>query len=778
MKKFLLATSSVVMMASIVLAQKPARTVSGNEGMYPALVEFEPTSAPAFTKGQVFLATDARTAAARTASAKFITFENDKLGFEHHRYQQTFNDIPVEHATYIMHVNKGKVLVQNGHWIKDFPSTLTAKASLTETAALAAALKSIGAKSYKWESAAEEAFLKNESGDPKATFFPTGKLVYYAGEQEIVPSKLRLAYKFDIYASTPLSRQIMFVDAQTGAVLGQRELIHTVDAPGTAVTGFSGTQSITTDNTGSGYRLRETGRGKGIQTLNMKNAGTSYAAAVDFTDADNNWNNVNADKDQYATDAHWGTERTYDYFLTKFNRNSIDGAGFALKNYVHANLVAFGYPNNVNAFWDGSRMTYGDGSSTVKPLTALDVIGHEIVHGLTSNTADLVYSGESGAMNEAFSDIFGTAIEFYSKTGNWSVGEDMGLVIRSMSNPNSYGDPDTYQGTNWYTGSADYGGVHTNSGVLNYWFYLLSVGGSGTNDKGTAYSVTGIGIDKAAAIAFRTLTVYMVSTSKYADGRTLSIKAAQDLYGVGSEEVTQVTNAWNAVGVGGTITPPACTDNYEANESRTAAKTIVLNQDLTAKIGSSTDKDWYKFTTTSSAPKVKITVTNLPADYDLKLYNSAGTQLAVSEKAGTSSETITYNTPTAGATYYIQIYGYNGASSNSCYTFRTSTSATNLFNEATTDDNGVNGLVKITLDEPLSIYPVPATDKLTLQFDEKNSGQKQLQLVDLRGRVVFKHMLTYATGTNRLEINLPKLHAGIYMLKVGESRIYKVQIAE
>jgi hypothetical protein len=199
-------------------------------------------------------------------------------------------------------------------------------------------------------------------------------------------------------------------------------------------------------------------------------------------------------------------------------------------------------------------MTYGDGSSAdnFKPLTAIDVCGHEITHGLTSFTANLNYSNESGAMNEGFSDVFGTAIEWYARPAqhDWLIGGDF-YVIRNMSNPNAYGDPDTYKGTYWYTGTGDNGGVHTNSGVLNFWFYLLTAGGNGTNDNGFAYSVSGLGISKSQAIAFRTLTVYLVPTSNYSAARTASIQAASDLYGAASNEVTQTINAWDAVGVGG-----------------------------------------------------------------------------------------------------------------------------------------------------------------------------------------------------------------------------------
>jgi Zn-dependent metalloprotease len=131
-------------------------------------------------------------------------------------------------------------------------------------------------------------------------------------------------------------------------------------------------------------------------------------------------------------------------------------------------------------------MTYGDGNGTTfTPLTAIDITAHEIAHGLTSNTSNLVYSNESGALNESFSDIFGVSVESFANnnTLNWIIGEDAtpnGNGIRNMSNPNAFADPDTYLGTNYYTGTQDNGGVHTNSGVQNFWYYLLTVGGTGT----------------------------------------------------------------------------------------------------------------------------------------------------------------------------------------------------------------------------------------------------------------------------------------------------------
>ncbi len=448
---------------------------------------------------------------------------------------------------YISHVKNGRVINQNGNWINSTAVKITGRPAVSESSALTYAVSFVGASSYKWQDQDEEAFLKKETGSNEASFYPKGKLVYYNTALENEKAQIRLAYKFDIYAQEPLSRKLVYVDAGTGAILAAADLIHDVNTPGTAVTGYSGSQAITTDSYSGSYRLRETGRGNGIQTFNLKKS-TNYNRAVDFTDTDNSWNNVNSALDQYATDAHWGAEKTYDFYLQNFNRNSIDNAGFAIKSYVHYSRSYF------NAFWDGSRMTYGDGSSTDnnKPLTAIDVCGHEISHGLTSFTANLTYSNESGAMNEGFSDIFGTAIEWFARPTkhDWLIGADF-YTIRSMSNPKAYSQPSTYKKQFWYTGTSDNGGVHTNSGVLNFWFYLLSAGGNGTNDNSFVYNVGSIGITKAQAIAFRTLTVYLVPSSNYAAARTYSIKSAEDLYGVGSNEAVQTKNAWDAVGVGG-----------------------------------------------------------------------------------------------------------------------------------------------------------------------------------------------------------------------------------
>ncbi len=480
-----------------------------------------------------------------TFGLKLLTQETDQIGYTHYRYQQLYNNFPVENTMYLVHVKEGKIVSMNGLLYHHF-NTIS-KQNITEAEALKKALAYINATTYMWEDKVSEMLIKNQTGNMLATWYPNGTLVYVANDYKTDAAKYKLAYKFDIYASEPMSRKYVFVDAQNAEVIANLDRIHTSDTLVTAKTAMSGQQQIYTDYyAANSFRLREKKRGNGIETYNMKQ-GTSYGSAVDFTDADTTWNNANSNYDEYATDAHFGAEMTYDYFKKMYNRNSLNNSGFKLISYIH-------YSSNYsNAFWNGSYMTYGDGNGgSTKPLVSLDIAGHEITHGLTSNTANLTYSYESGALNESFSDCLGSAVEWYGDSSKfeWDLATKIGWVIRSMGNPKSKSDPNTYKGQYWYTGSADNGGVHTNSGVQNFWFYLLSTGDTGTNDNGDYYSVDSIGIWKAGAIAYRTLTYYLGTSSQYADARTYSIKAAEDLFGACSYEVFAVAAAWHAVGIG------------------------------------------------------------------------------------------------------------------------------------------------------------------------------------------------------------------------------------
>jgi Zn-dependent metalloprotease len=304
---------------------------------------------------------------------------------------------------------------------------------------------------------------------------------------------------------------------------------------------------------------------------NIELADTAYYPMTNLTVGSHPWADTKGNSGSYAismeknpaVDAHWGMQKTHDFYSTIFNRNSYDNLGSVVKNYVNS-----GDQNNASASPEPYNvMQYGMGDgSLMNPVVGLDVMGHEFTHMVTEHNGHggLEYQGESGALNESFSDIFGTAIEFFAKgaDANWNIGE--GIIIpspgyfRSMATPKVANphQPDTYQGTYWAnpanTQDGDQGGVHTNSGVQNKWFYLLSQGGTGTNDKGDAYTVTGIGIAKAEKIAYGNLMNYITPTSDYMDAYSGSLEATIDLYGADttSQEYRSVKQAWYAVGIG------------------------------------------------------------------------------------------------------------------------------------------------------------------------------------------------------------------------------------
>jgi len=469
--------------------------------------------------------------------------KTDPLGFTHSRLQQYYKGYKIEGADLRLHAKNDEVQSFNGEWydVVDISNSI----NLSEKQALQYALKKVKAKKYKWDNKAETAHMQTVLNNPNFNYNPVGELCVFPTSNTITKKMSFLfAYKFNIYAEEPLYRANVYVDAATGTILAEQSTICHFDEVGVANTKYSGTQSITTDNFGLGYRLRESGRGLGIETYNLSN-GTNYGSVSDFTSSVNTWTITN--NDQAATDAHFGAEATYDYFMQQHQRNSLDGNGYKLLSYVH-------YGSSfANAFWDGQRMTYGDGSSAsgLSIMTALDVCGHEITHGVIERTANLYKNSEAGAINESFADIFGTCVEWFARPlqHDWIMGKDItinGLGMRNMSNPNQFSHPDTYKGTFWSNTAV----VSTNSGPCNYWFYLLCEGGSGTNDMSQAYTVTPITMQKAASIAYRALTVYMTASTDYPNLRNYTIQAAKDLFGECSNEVVQTTNAWYAVGVG------------------------------------------------------------------------------------------------------------------------------------------------------------------------------------------------------------------------------------
>ncbi len=527
--------------------------------------------------------------------------ETDQIGFIHQKMQQYYKGVKVEFGTVVLHSKEGAVKSMSSEFyqIKD----LNVNPTLSNSQAFNKAVAHIGAQHYMWEypDAAKE--MDNYKK-------PVGELVIlpdFASAQNIKEiNSYRLAYKFDMFATYPLSRGFLYIDAKNGQALFYDAIIkHATDfgyvgtvkatveteaefceqtiaeeipvlVSGTAQTRYSGTKTIETSLSGGNYILSDAGRKVYTRDALHQAPGSNYPYVTNyqqFTDNDNNWTTAehSADKDNAALDAHWGAMMTYDYWQQKHGRNSYDGNGAQIRSYVHVDT------NYNNAFWNGSVMSYGDGSCVSEgcngfdALTSIDVAAHEIGHAVTTFTANLAYQRESGGLNEGFSDIWGAAIEHYAK-GNgsdtspsaavWLIGDEIdrrsgSAALRSMSNPTSLGQPDTYGGQYWQnpncgtpTQNNDYCGVHTNSGVLNHWYYRTVVGGSGTNDIGNSFNVSGIGMTKASNIAYRTLSFYLSGNSTFANARTGSIQAAIDLYGADSAEEQAVTNAWHAVGVG------------------------------------------------------------------------------------------------------------------------------------------------------------------------------------------------------------------------------------
>ncbi len=468
----------------------------------------------------------------------------DKLGDQHFKYQETYNDIEIRGAEYVFHIRGNNwVTKANGRLHRQVQ--MDTNPSLTEEQALEIAIAQVGAQDYAWEDQAQEAFLRSETNNPDTTYFPQAELAISSRDYR-KGAPLQLIYSFDIYASQPLGRYTVEVDAHTGEIVNKYNKIHHNVVNGSGQTLYDGEVSMLVTEDASNYYLGETTRGEGIYTYDMQNS-TNYSGAQLFMEGDSHFDEQHS---QAGVSAHFGAGATYDYFLHKHGRNSFNDAGAAIRSYVH-------YSNDyVNAFWDGSRMTYGDGNGTsITALVSLDIVGHEIAHAVTQYSAGLIYQNESGALNESFSDIFGQSIEFetFPATASWNLGDQIFTsgtgMIRSISDPNSQGQPDTYLGELWYTGSGDNGGVHYNSGVQNFWYYLLVEGGTGTNDFGYAYEVPTIGRDAADAIAYRNLTVYLTSSSTYIDARVGAEQSAIDLYGENSIEHLAVIEAWNAVGV-------------------------------------------------------------------------------------------------------------------------------------------------------------------------------------------------------------------------------------
>lgn len=497
--------------------------------------------------------------------------ETDQLGNTHVRLEQVYLGVPVYGGEVIAHTHKGSFDMLNGRYYPT-PQIATVTPAVDAARAIESVKKSIGPDNIKTGPATDE--LKLFEAEP----FKADLVIYHHGFQL---DNERLAWYVEAHPN-PLQRLIYFVDAQTGEVIHHFDytckidggrcagLLHaqtagenaenggaTASAPAPApppVTG-NGTDLLGLNRTfglwqqGSTYFLEDAGKSmfnSGASTMPGDPVGVIVTLNAMNTSPENqnfNYNFITSNSttvsNQTAVSAHYNSIKSFDYYKNTFGRNSIDGVGGNILAFI--NVAESDGSSMENAYWNGDAMWYGNGGSTFKPLArGLDVGGHEMTHGVIEKTANLIYQDESGALNESFADIFGSMID----RDDWLIGEDVmqpntNAALRSMQDPHngvSSNSPfwQPKHVNEKYTGSQDNGGVHINSGITNYAFYLFA-------------SNAAVGKDKAEQVYYKALRDYLVKSSKFVDERIAVLQAAGDLYG--SAVANAAASAFDQVGI-------------------------------------------------------------------------------------------------------------------------------------------------------------------------------------------------------------------------------------
>ncbi|MFC9058454.1 M4 family metallopeptidase [Streptomyces sp. NPDC057074] len=509
-----------------------------------------PTSADALGHAAAVLADRADAlglTAAQDTEVRDVIVDDD--GTQHVRYDRTYRQLPVLGGDFVLH------LAPDGDF-RGADRATEARVSLPTVTPKLSAPKAADLAANALRAANPGELLKKLTAKPQLVvdaLHGTPKLAWRTNAAAMDPG------------GNPVARTVL-TDAGTGARIDAWDTIETAAGDGESL--YGGKVPLETTSSGSSYQLKDptrgatyTGDAENQTDLCFLGICLVRAPSTLFTDADNHWGTGSAgDRASAAVDAQYGTDVTWDYYKDVHGRSGIAGDGKGSYNRVH-----YGNKYN-NAFWDDSCfcMTYGDGDgSTFGPLVSLDVAGHEMTHGVTSSTAALTYSGESGGLNEATSDIFGTLVEWHAGNatdpGDYLIGEK---VVRNGFGRDAlrYMDKPSRDGSSadcWNTAVGDLD-VHYSSGIANHFAYLLAEGSGARTVGGVRYSsptcdgssVSGIGRDKLGDVWYRALTVYMTSSTDYAGARAATLSAAGDLYGTDSAEYAAVGAAWSAVGVG------------------------------------------------------------------------------------------------------------------------------------------------------------------------------------------------------------------------------------
>ena len=664
---------------------------------------------------------------------KIIKSQEDDKGYAHIIYEQRYKGILVQNAGFSEHFKNNNVEVAHGKIIEKL--NIDVVPSLKEEAALQIALDSIGAKEYAWQNPKAEKALQIETNDPSATYFPKGQLVITNVKNEIfLAENYRLTWVFEVNSSMPRTNQYIYIDAHTGKVIKRGD---TERHNGPAQTLYYGSQNIDTQFQGfwygNNFRLMADDNGRNIHT---KKGSGGWNSLGEVHDADDNWTGENTN----ATTAHWVVSKAWDFYQGYFNRDGWDNSGTRLLVQAEQNSIGDTRSTLFNGNW---IIKFGFNLITTQHESTLDIAAHEFTHGVLETTCgpgsgNIGAKGENGALAESLGDIMGLMAERYAlgdSPNNLTHGEDCGFVFRrfdsrGFNNPapgaSSRPFPTVYlQEGAWIDAvtGIDNGGIHHNCAVMNFWFYLLTNGGTQNN-----ITVNPIGYDKAAQIVYRAINCgYLSTTTDFFGAREATMRAALELYGGCTTEDIAVANAWAAVNVGGIKLCPVSI--YGPNNSDVICVPISnFTYYFSASEFSNSTFSWtYPNGWTAQASGNYLGVSSFG-------YSTVGDYEGVMATSNLTQQT---------GTFYVS---FEDCSS---YSIRRNDEPTQSIHN-------------------FKAYPNPVVDKLTLEFPQ-NEEIQSISIFDNLGRLV----LSKKIESKRIEINVADFSSGLYLIRaLGEYSNY------